>query len=135
MVSPRKSRRKSACFSRTTTSTPARASRNPSIMPAGPPPAMQQRASSFLVARAGMSWFSSRAATDHGANRAPPAGLLSDADADLVEVRQQVGGVLVDAVGAGPLQFVLAVAAREQADPQGPRPPGRQQVPDAVAHH
>ena len=43
MVSPRKSRRKSACFSSTSTSTPARASRKPSIMPAGPPPAMQQR--------------------------------------------------------------------------------------------
>ena len=40
-MSPRKSRKKSACFSRTTTSTPARARRNPSIIPAGPPPAMQ----------------------------------------------------------------------------------------------
>src|SRR5882672_10638130 len=39
MVSPRKSRRKSACFSRTTTETPARARSNPNIMPAGPPPA------------------------------------------------------------------------------------------------
>src|SRR6516225_627334 len=43
IVSPRKSRRKSACFSRTWTAMPARANRNPSIMPAGPPPAMQQR--------------------------------------------------------------------------------------------
>src|SRR5882762_10525920 len=43
MVSPRKSRRKSACFSRTKTATPARASSSPSIIPAGPPPAMQQR--------------------------------------------------------------------------------------------
>ena len=42
IVSPRKSRRKSACFSRTRTETPARAKRKPSIMPAGPPPAMQQ---------------------------------------------------------------------------------------------
>lgn len=32
---------------RTTTSTPARASRNPSIIPAGPPPAMQHRTCSF----------------------------------------------------------------------------------------
>src|SRR5213078_1420502 len=40
---PRKSRRKSACFSRTTTSTPARANNSPSIIPAGPPPAMQHR--------------------------------------------------------------------------------------------
>src|SRR5689334_13375838 len=41
-TSPRKSRRKSACFSSTVTLTPARASKKPSIMPAGPPPAMQQ---------------------------------------------------------------------------------------------
>src|SRR6516165_357049 len=53
MVSPRKSRRKSGCFSRTTTSTPARASRKPSIIRAGPPPAMQQpviNASWLLIA-------------------------------------------------------------------------------------
>src|SRR5204863_486402 len=42
IVSPRKSRRKSACFSSTTTSTPARASSRPSIIPAGPPPTTQQ---------------------------------------------------------------------------------------------
>ena len=41
IVSPRKSRRKSACLSSTTVLTPARANRNPSIIPAGPPPAMQ----------------------------------------------------------------------------------------------
>src|SRR5206468_6311060 len=40
---PRKSRRKSACFSRTTTFTPARARRKPSIIPAGPPPTTTQR--------------------------------------------------------------------------------------------
>src|SRR5215831_8506472 len=45
MVSPRKSRRKSPCFSSTTTSMPARASSSPSIIPAGPPPTMQQRVS------------------------------------------------------------------------------------------
>src|SRR4051794_25103526 len=42
IVSPRKSRRKSPCFSSTTTRTPARASSRPSIMPAGPPPTTQQ---------------------------------------------------------------------------------------------
>ena len=42
-VSPRKSRKKSACFSMTTTSMPARASKKPSIIPAGPPPAIAQR--------------------------------------------------------------------------------------------
>src|SRR5215472_16841642 len=50
-VSPRKSRKKSACFSRTSTSTPARASRKPSIMPAGPPPTMQQQNFSFSGSR------------------------------------------------------------------------------------
>src|SRR5438105_434329 len=43
MVSPRKSRKKSPCFSRTWISTPARASRQPTIIPHGPPPTMQQR--------------------------------------------------------------------------------------------
>ena len=47
MVSPRKSRRKSPCFSSTKTLTPARANRYPNIMPAGPPPAMQQRTEIF----------------------------------------------------------------------------------------
>ncbi len=41
MVSPRKSRKKSVCFSRTVTGMPARASSRPSIIPAGPPPMMQ----------------------------------------------------------------------------------------------
>src|ERR1700761_8588643 len=42
-VSPRKSRKKSACFSSTSVSTPARPRRYPSIIPAGPPPTMQHR--------------------------------------------------------------------------------------------
>ena len=49
---------------------------------------------------------------------------------DLVEMPQQISRVLVDAIGAGLLQFFPAVAAREQADrerdtpvvrPGGPR--------------
>src|SRR6185369_4081497 len=63
MVSPRKSRRKSACFSSTTTETPARARRKPSIMPAGPPPAIAQRndrvsaLAVILGPRAGVPWL------------------------------------------------------------------------------
>src|SRR5262245_32897683 len=53
MVSPRKSRRKSECFSSTTTSTPARASRKPSIIPAGPPPAMQHLTRILFAIHAG----------------------------------------------------------------------------------
>src|SRR5271166_6082284 len=55
IVSPRKSRKKSACFSSTTTRTPARASRNPSIIPAGPPPAMQHCV--LIVASAMPTWL------------------------------------------------------------------------------
>src|SRR5262245_15896438 len=42
MVSPRKSRKKSACFSSTSTCKPVRANNRPSIMPAGPPPTIKQ---------------------------------------------------------------------------------------------
>jgi hypothetical protein len=48
-VSPRKSPRKSRCFSNTTVSTPARSRRYPNIMPAGPPPAMQHRVLRILA--------------------------------------------------------------------------------------
>jgi hypothetical protein len=50
-------------------------------------------------------------------------------------VQEQVGRVLVDPVGAGPLQLFAAVAARQQADAERPGPPGGQQVPDRVADH
>src|SRR5580698_2656761 len=49
MVSPRKSRKKSLCFSRTVTAMPRRARRKPSMMPAGPPPMMQQVVASGLA--------------------------------------------------------------------------------------
>src|SRR5258708_37726871 len=48
MVSPRKSRKKSLYFSRTVTATPWRARRKPSMMPAGPPPGMQQLGESWV---------------------------------------------------------------------------------------
>ena len=44
-VSPRKSRKKSACFSSTSALTPARANSSPAIMPAGPPPTITTSAS------------------------------------------------------------------------------------------
>src|ERR1044072_1760968 len=47
MVSPRKSRKKSACFSKTITGTPASGEGHPAIIPAGPPPAITQRVCSF----------------------------------------------------------------------------------------
>ncbi len=56
------------------------------------------------------------------------------AHAHLVEVGEQVGGVLVHAVGAGPGELVLAVATREQAHAERAGATGGQQVPHAVAH-
>lgn len=44
---PAKITQESKCFSSTKTLTPARAGRYPNIMPAGPPPAMQQRREIF----------------------------------------------------------------------------------------
>lgn len=52
MVSPRKSRKKFLCFSSTVTGMPARASKKPSMMPAGPPPMMQQVVGSSCCAAA-----------------------------------------------------------------------------------
>ena len=39
--------------------------------------------------------------------------LLRAADADFVDVLQKIGGVVVDAIGAGAFEFFAAVAARE----------------------
>src|SRR6266576_1752811 len=57
------------------------------------------------------------------------------ADAELVERGEQLGGVSVDAEGAGRGQLVLAVTARQQADAQHPGATRREQVPDGVADH
>src|SRR5215218_9906842 len=53
------------------------------------------------------------------------------ADTDLVEVTEEVGRIVVDAVRAGALELLEAVAAGQQADPEGPRSPGGEQVPNA----
>lgn len=42
--------------------------------------------------------------------------LGSAASSYLVEMREEIGGVLLDPHGPGPLQFVSAVAARQQAN-------------------
>jgi len=70
-----------------------------------------------------------------GVGREPGPRHPSVADAGLVEMVQQIQRVLVDPVGAGPFQFVLAVAAGQHPDAQRPGPARRQQVPDAVADH
>ena len=52
-----------------------------------------------------------------------------------VDVLQEVGGVVVDAIGAGALQLLAAIAAGEQADAERPRPARGEHVPDAVTDH
>src|SRR5947209_13187835 len=46
-------------------------------------------------------------------------GARSPAPAHLVDMPQQVGRILIDAIGARALELLLAVAAGEQADPEG----------------
>src|SRR5881409_1768046 len=45
---------------------------------------------------------------------------------------QKVSRILVDAVGAGPFEFLTPVASRQQADSERPGPSGSQHVPDTV---
>ena len=48
--------------------------------------------------------------------------LLRCSHSHLVQVLQQVGRILVGSIGARAFEFVLAVAAREQADSERPGP-------------
>src|SRR5439155_22632020 len=58
---------------------------------------------------------------------------LSGPDPYLVQVRQQVRGILVDPVGAGTLELILAVAARQETDAERAGAVGGEEIPDAVA--
>src|SRR5437879_1770113 len=60
---------------------------------------------------------------------------VQGAKTDLVEVPKQIRGIVVDAVRPRGLEFVTAVAAREQPHAERPRAARRQQIPDAVPHH
>ena len=51
------------------------------------------------------------------------------------QVLEQVGGVGVDTVSTGALEFVTAVAGRQQPDPQSAGAAGREQIPGAVPDH
>src|SRR5688572_10385722 len=52
---------------------------------------------------------------------------------DFIEMAQQVGRILVDTVGAGPFEFLTAVASGQQADSKPPGSSGSQHIPDTVA--
>jgi hypothetical protein len=60
----------------------------------------------------------------------PP--LLASA-ADFVDVPQKVGWVCINAICAGPLKFVLAVAAGKETNPKRTGSLRSQHVPDTVA--
>src|SRR5690348_5847361 len=60
-----------------------------------------------------------------------PAG--AGADADLIEMREQAGRIVIDAVCAGVLQLVGSIPAGEQTDSERAGAAGSQEVPDAVA--
>ena len=55
--------------------------------------------------------------------------------ANFVEVLQHVERILVDAIGSGAFQFVLAVSSGEKANSQRTRTPGSQQVPYTISYH
>ena len=59
---------------------------------------------------------------------------LSPPSANLVDVQQQVGGVLVDPERARILKLVEPIAAAENPDTERTAACGRQRVPDAVAN-
>ncbi len=61
------------------------------------------------------------------------ASAAGHADADFVEVAEQVGRVLIDTVGAGAFQLVESVPPRLEADTQRPRAARSEQIPDTVA--
>jgi hypothetical protein len=49
-------------------------------------------------------------------------------------VAQQVGGILVNAICACALKFILAIAARKQTHSDRTCPPSCEEIPDAVSH-
>ena len=59
-------------------------------------------------------------------------GLPDRAHPDFLDVREHVGGVGVDAVRAGALEFLASVSAGQQPDTEGSSALGREQIPDAV---
>ena len=64
----------------------------------------------------------------------PQQALQGRPDTHFFQVAQQVGGVLVDPVGAGSLQFLGAITSREEPDPEGARPLGSKEIPNAVTY-
>src|SRR6202022_2496150 len=57
------------------------------------------------------------------------------ADSDLIQVREHVGRVRINAVSASSLQFTSTVAAGENADAESSCTLCSKKVPDAVADH
>src|SRR5258708_34954586 len=54
---------------------------------------------------------------------------------NLVQMIQQIGGILIESVNAGSLQFLPAGSSRKQSHSPRPPPPGSPQVPHALSHN
>ena len=67
-----------------------------------------------------------------GAQR-PRLALARGPDADFVQVPEQVGGILVHPVGAGPLELILSVATGQDANAERSGAAGCEEIPDAVS--
>jgi hypothetical protein len=68
-----------------------------------------------------------------------PAGLSVttstwDSNTNFIQVSQHVRRILIDAIGTGSLQFILAVSTGQQAHPERPGAASREQVPHTVAN-
>ena len=55
--------------------------------------------------------------------------------ANFVDVSQEVGGVLKDAIGPSALELFPAISSGQKADGQSPGAARGQHIPDAVADH
>ena len=57
------------------------------------------------------------------------------AHANFIQVPQQVRRILIHAVRARARELFFAVPARQQPNAERPRPPRREQIPNAIADH
>src|SRR5262245_11878846 len=47
---------------------------------------------------------------------------------------QEIGGVVINTIGSGAFEFILAITTRKQTNSQGPRATCREHVPNAVSY-
>jgi hypothetical protein len=60
---------------------------------------------------------------------------VNPSDADFVQVASQIGGIVIDPVGAGHLEYVLPVTARKEATPRARARRPASKIPHTISHH